>query len=65
MPGVIFRGHAGGHSPYIPPAKAQFSLNLSSRYVDCSLIIGLHTQADMQTMAGQIPGAAQFGAGGY
>ena len=39
------RGHVRGHGPYIP-REAQFSLNICSRCVDYSLIIGLHTQAD-------------------
>ena len=52
---IIVRRHARGHIPHIPRAKAQFSLTICSRCVDCSLIIGMHTQADIQTVAGQIP----------
>ena len=51
---IIVRRHARGNSPYIPRAKAHFSFNLCSRCVDCSLIICMHTQTDLQTVAGQI-----------
>ena len=51
---MIVRGHARGHRSYIPCAKAQFSLKLCSSCVDCSLIIGMPTQADLSTVADQL-----------